>query len=65
LAEAVAGAAELDPGECRREAARRFTPARMAARYLRLYERVAAAALRSHTAEDELVEQQNGSEVSA
>jgi glycosyltransferase involved in cell wall biosynthesis len=30
----------LDPGECRREAARRFTPARMAARYLRLYDKV-------------------------
>jgi glycosyltransferase involved in cell wall biosynthesis len=30
----------LDPGECRREAARRFTPARMATRYLRLYDKV-------------------------
>jgi glycosyltransferase involved in cell wall biosynthesis len=30
----------LDPGECRREAARRFTPSRMAARYLRLYDKV-------------------------
>jgi glycosyltransferase involved in cell wall biosynthesis len=40
LAEAVTRAGELDTGECRREAARRFTPARMAARYLRLYERV-------------------------
>jgi glycosyltransferase involved in cell wall biosynthesis len=30
----------LDPGECRREAARRFTPARMAERYLRLYDKV-------------------------
>jgi glycosyltransferase involved in cell wall biosynthesis len=69
LAAAVVGAAELDPGECRREAARRFTPARMAARYLRLYERVlersAADALRSHTAADGLGEQQYGSEVSA
>ena len=30
----------LDPGECRRVAAQRFTPAVMAARYVELYERV-------------------------
>jgi glycosyltransferase involved in cell wall biosynthesis len=40
LAEAALAARELDPRECRREAARRFTPARMADRYLRLYDRV-------------------------
>jgi glycosyltransferase involved in cell wall biosynthesis len=40
LAAAVATADRLDPDECRREAARRFTPARMAERYLRLYDRV-------------------------
>ena len=42
LAAAVRSAAAIDPAECRREAARRFTPARMAERYLRLYERVLA-----------------------
>jgi len=42
LAAAVHGLGAIDPGECRREAARRFTPARMAERYLRLYERVLA-----------------------
>ncbi|MEV4104278.1 hypothetical protein AB0J42_28865 [Nonomuraea sp. NPDC049649] len=30
---------EIDPEECRREAARRFSPAVMADRYLELYER--------------------------
>jgi hypothetical protein len=33
-------AAVLDAGECRRVAARRFTPARMAEDYLRLYDEV-------------------------
>jgi glycosyltransferase involved in cell wall biosynthesis len=42
LAAAVGEAASLDPDACRREAARRFTPARMADRYLRLYEKVLA-----------------------
>jgi glycosyltransferase involved in cell wall biosynthesis len=32
----------LDPDACRREAARRFTPSRMAERYLRLYDKVLA-----------------------
>jgi glycosyltransferase involved in cell wall biosynthesis len=40
LAAAVAGIEALDPQHCRAEAARRFTPARMAERYLRLYEKV-------------------------
>ena len=40
LAGAVSAAAAVDPQECRREAARRFTPARMAEKYLRLYSRV-------------------------
>jgi len=40
LAAAAAEAALLSPDDCRREAARRFTPARMAERYLRLYDRV-------------------------
>ncbi len=40
LARAVTEAPRIDPQECRREAARRFTPARMAERYLRLYTRV-------------------------
>jgi glycosyltransferase involved in cell wall biosynthesis len=40
LAAAIATAGRLDPDECRREAARRFTPARMADRYLRLYDKV-------------------------
>ncbi len=40
LADAVVRSAELDPQECRRVAAARFTPARMADRYLRLYDRV-------------------------
>lgn len=42
LGAAVRAAAVLDPGECRREAALRFTPSRMGERYLRLYERVLA-----------------------
>jgi len=40
LAEAVTSASAVDPQECRREAARRFTPARMAEKYLRLYSRM-------------------------
>lgn len=41
LAAAVTTATEsLDPRQCRAEAERRFTPARMAERYLRLYEKV-------------------------
>lgn len=36
----VVAAARLDPDAARREAARRFTPTRMADRYLRLYRRV-------------------------
>jgi glycosyltransferase involved in cell wall biosynthesis len=40
LARAVIAASAIDPQECRREAARRFTPARMAEKYLRLYARV-------------------------
>ncbi len=40
LAEAALAARDLDPAECMREAALRFTPARMAERYLRLYEQV-------------------------
>ncbi|MEV6370741.1 glycosyltransferase [Micromonospora musae] len=40
LGELVLAAGLLDPGECRREAAARFTPAVMAERYLALYERV-------------------------
>nr|WP_246632149.1 glycosyltransferase [Pseudonocardia nigra] len=44
LAAAVGEAARHDPDEGRRDAARRFTPARMAERYLRLYQRVLAAA---------------------
>jgi glycosyltransferase involved in cell wall biosynthesis len=42
LAAAVGEADRLDPGACRREAARRFTPSRMAERYLRLYDKVLA-----------------------
>jgi glycosyltransferase involved in cell wall biosynthesis len=42
LAAAVDDAAALDPTDCRREAARRFTPARMTERYLRLYAKVLA-----------------------
>jgi len=40
LAAAVGDAARLNPDDCRREAARRFTPSRMADRYLRLYDKV-------------------------
>ena len=40
LGELVLAARELDPQECRREAALRFTPAVMAERYLELYQRV-------------------------
>jgi glycosyltransferase involved in cell wall biosynthesis len=50
LAAAVATADRLDPDECRREAARRFTPARMADRYLRLYDKVLARAGRQPVA---------------
>lgn len=42
LASAIGKSAAIDPRECRREAARRFTPARMAERYLRMYQRVLA-----------------------
>jgi glycosyltransferase involved in cell wall biosynthesis len=42
LADAARDAAILDPDDCRREAARRFTPSRMAERYLRLYDKVLA-----------------------
>ncbi|HEX8520468.1 MAG TPA: glycosyltransferase [Pseudonocardia sp.] len=40
LAAAAAETDALDPDACRREAARRFTPGRMAERYLRLYDKV-------------------------
>lgn len=50
LAAAIATAHRLDPDECRREAARRFTPARMADRYLRLYDKVLAKAGRQPVA---------------
>lgn len=40
LAAAIGEIGNLDPDACRREAARRFTPARMADRYLRLYDKV-------------------------
>jgi glycosyltransferase involved in cell wall biosynthesis len=40
LADAAAEAGRLNPDDCRREAARRFTPSRMAERYLRLYDKV-------------------------
>jgi glycosyltransferase involved in cell wall biosynthesis len=40
LAAAIAGVHAIDPGECRRVAAQRFTPARMAAEYIALYEEV-------------------------
>lgn len=39
LAEWILRVDEIDPEECRREAARRFSPAVMAERYLELYER--------------------------
>ncbi|GIF53244.1 glycosyltransferase involved in cell wall biosynthesis [Asanoa ferruginea] len=41
LADLVLAAGKLDPAECRHEAARRFTPAAMAKRYVALYEEVA------------------------
>jgi glycosyltransferase involved in cell wall biosynthesis len=40
LAAAVTAAAAVDPQDCRRDAALRFTPARMAEKYLRLYRRI-------------------------
>jgi len=40
LGDLVLAAGLLDPDECRREAAARFTPAAMAERYVSLYERV-------------------------
>jgi glycosyltransferase involved in cell wall biosynthesis len=40
FARALTETSAIDPHECRREAARRFTPARMAEKYLRLYARV-------------------------
>ncbi|SDZ29394.1 Glycosyltransferase involved in cell wall bisynthesis [Micromonospora pattaloongensis] len=42
LAELVVAASRLDPAECCREAAQRFTPAVMAERYVRLYDEVRA-----------------------
>jgi glycosyltransferase involved in cell wall biosynthesis len=42
LASAVCAAARLDPRECRRVAATRFTPARMGDRYMQLYTDVPA-----------------------
>lgn len=46
LGELVLAAGLLDPDECRREAAARFTPALMAQRYVELYERVRQLAAR-------------------
>ncbi|GIF67534.1 glycosyl transferase [Asanoa ishikariensis] len=45
LADLVLAAGKLDPAECRQEAARRFTPATMAERYIELYEEVAGRAV--------------------
>jgi glycosyltransferase involved in cell wall biosynthesis len=45
LADLVIAADLLDEAECRREAARRFTPAVMARGYVELYERVRQPAL--------------------
>ncbi|MET9300854.1 glycosyltransferase [Micromonospora aurantiaca] len=42
LGDLVLAAAGLEPAACRREAAQRFTPARMAQRYVELYDRVRA-----------------------
>jgi glycosyltransferase involved in cell wall biosynthesis len=42
LVAAIFAAAALDPDDGRREAARRFTPARMAEKYLRFYRHVLA-----------------------
>ena len=53
LATAAGEATALSPDDCRREATRRFTPSRMADRYLRLYEKVLARSgrpLRVHDA---------------
>jgi glycosyltransferase involved in cell wall biosynthesis len=47
LAAAVADAARLDPADCCRVAAERFTPARMAEEYLRLYDEVLVRSGRS------------------
>ena len=47
FAAAVERAGTIDGQECRREAARRFTPGRMAERYLQLYERVLTASGRT------------------
>jgi glycosyltransferase involved in cell wall biosynthesis len=47
LGAAAGEAAALNPDDCRREAARRFTPSRMAERYLRLYDKVLARSGRS------------------
>ncbi|AYF27904.1 glycosyl transferase family 1 [Micromonospora tulbaghiae] len=44
LGDLVLAAGGLEPAECRREAARRFTPARMAQRYAELYDRVRTGA---------------------
>ncbi|MEU4792306.1 glycosyltransferase [Micromonospora tulbaghiae] len=44
LGDLVLAAGGLEPAECRREAARRFTPARMAQRYVELYDRVRTGA---------------------
>jgi glycosyltransferase involved in cell wall biosynthesis len=43
LADLVLAAGKVEPAECAREAARRFTPAVMAARYVELYEQVAGS----------------------
>ncbi|RGC69514.1 D-inositol 3-phosphate glycosyltransferase [Micromonospora sp. MW-13] len=48
LADLVLAASVLDPDECRREAATRFTPAVMAQRYVGLYERVRKGATARH-----------------
>jgi glycosyltransferase involved in cell wall biosynthesis len=40
LADGVVAAGSIDPGTCRREAVARFTPARMAEDYIRLYDDV-------------------------
>ncbi|MGW4460580.1 glycosyltransferase [Micromonospora sp. NPDC004704] len=44
LADLLVAASLIDPDECRREAARRFTPAIMAERYVELYHRVRSLA---------------------
>jgi glycosyltransferase involved in cell wall biosynthesis len=50
LAAALGEMDALDPDACRREAARRFTPSRMAGRYLRLYDKVLARSGRQRAA---------------